>query len=189
MSSISENHKESGFTHVNNEGTLLTQLKHEFINVGDTIARVKYSTSARVTEMGTIIVCQFKQEISSRANEVYFFSNDTAFFEGIVSEAKQAFEGVDFDKLNSIKAISKQVIITPLVWENNSRYDSQEHGGKPITWGKWGGDTETTLEHLKTNQKEEKFFKCLENVVLLASGKYKKPKKSRLSILLNKIFK
>lgn len=186
---VSENHKETGFTHLNDEKTGLIQLKHEFINVGETIAQVKYSTSAKVTENGTIIVCQFKQQISSRANQVFYFSNDVAFFDGILDKAKMSFENIEFDKLNILNIISEQAKITPLVWKNINGYDNEKNEGTPISWEEWANKTETSLDSLKSSSEEDKFSECIENVILLVSGKYKKPKKSWLSNVLQKIFK
>lgn len=186
---VSENHKESGFTHLNNEKTELIQLKHEFINVGKTIAQLKYSTSAKVTEKGTIIVCQFKQEISSRANEVFYFSNDIAFFEGTLDKVKMSFEKIDFDKLIIRKIIAEQTIITPLVWKNINGYDSEKNEGNSNSWEDWANNTKTALESLKSIPKDEKFSECIKNVILLASGKYKKQKNNKLLSFLPKIFR
>lgn len=185
---ISENHKESGFTHINDERTKLIQLKHKFINVGETIAQVKQSTSAKITEIGTILVCQFKQEISSRNNEVFYFSNDVAFFEGTIDNVKLIFEDVDFEKLKTLKKLPNQNTTPPLIWINSNYYDSEEHQGKTITWEEWANNTETSLENLEPNLKEEKFSEGIEDVVLLASGRYNKPKKSKLSKIFQKIF-
>ncbi len=63
---IKEQQKGTNYTRVNEEGTTLMQVKHEFINIGESFAQIKYNTSATITERGTVVVSQFKQEITSR---------------------------------------------------------------------------------------------------------------------------
>jgi len=97
---IKDQKKGTNIVRVNEEGTTLMQVKHEFVNVGESIAQIKRSTSATVTERGTIVVSQFKQEITSRGEEVWYYKNSHGTFEGTLAEAKIAFPDVDFKGIN-----------------------------------------------------------------------------------------
>lgn len=186
---VSENKNETNIIHINDNKTVLNQIKHEFINVGETLAQVKYNTSVKVSEKGTVIVSQFKQEISSREDEVFYFSNDTAIFEGGIKEAKSAFEKVDFDKLNLSLIQPSFNVVKPLKWENNNNYESNEPKNKPISWSEWGSAVEKALDELSLNREEDAFSECIDNVILLARGKYKKTNENKLKRFFNNLFK
>lgn len=133
---LTEKQKEANIIRVNEEGTALMQVKHEFINVGESIAQIKYNTSAQVTEHWTIKVVQFKQQISSRGEDIFYFSNDTGTFEGTLEDAIKAFPDVSFDALNvpDLKYEDNpelgRIPILPnsvqeVQWTNHNHYDSE----------------------------------------------------------------
>ena len=79
---VKDQRKGTNIVRVNEEGTTLMQVRHDLINVGESIAQVKYNTSATVTQRGTVVVTQIKQEISSRGEEVWYYNNALGTFEG-----------------------------------------------------------------------------------------------------------
>lgn len=180
---IKDQKKGANIVKVNEQGTALMQVQHKFINVGKSIAQVKRSTSAKVTKYGTIKVVQFKQEISSRGKDIFYFSNDTATFEGTLAQAKKAFPDVEFDDLNVPELKYKdhpELGRTPILpntvqdvkWTNNGYYDSEEHGGKPTTWEKWADATQTALDAIGLIPGIGEFADLANGVISLARGNY-----------------
>ncbi len=151
---IKDQKKGTNIVRVNEAGTALMQVKHEFVNVGESIAQIKYNTAASVTERGTVVVSQFKQEISSRGEEVWYYKNSHGTFEGTLEEAQLAFPDVDFSELKQPEI--KTVMIEgqpmpilpatkPVEWKTVNEYDG-EKTGKPTTWEKWADATQTALD-------------------------------------------
>lgn len=166
---------------VNDEGTALMQVQHKLINVGESIAQVKRSTSAQVTKRGTIVVSQFKQEISSRGEEVWYYKNSNATFEGTLAEAKIAFPDVDFEGINEPETqyidnpeFGKMPIIPnsqPVEWETINEYDGEKEG-KPTTWEKWADATQTALDIVGMIPAVGEIADCINGVISLARGNY-----------------
>lgn len=189
--SIIDQTKGTDILRVNEEGTALMQVKHEFVNVGESIAQVKYNTSATVTTRGTVIVSQFKQEISSRGEDVFYYKNSLGTFEGTLQDAANAFPDVDFsdikippqntqkknpefDNLGISWDSSK-----PLEWRTINEYDAEQNGGKPATWDKWKIDTDKALDAFQTALDVAglvpgagEVADCLNGLISLARGNY-----------------
>lgn len=180
---IKDQKKGANIVKVNEEGTALMQVKHEFINVGERIAQVKHSTSAQVTKYGTIKVVQFKQQISSRGEDVFYFSNDTGTFEGTLEDAIKAFPDVSFNELN-IPELQYQddlelgrIPILPntvkeVEWTNHNYYDSEEKGGKPTNWKNWVDNTQLALDAIGLIPGIGEFADCANGLISLARGNY-----------------
>ncbi len=179
---IIDQNKDANIVTYNEDGTALMQVKHKLLTVGESIAQVKYNTSAQVTAYGTIKVVQFKQEISSRGEDVYYFSNDTGTFEGTLESAKKAFPDVDFSGINppdvvdrsnpefqNLPVITKDEVVK---WENNNRYDAEENGGKPTTWEKWADATQSALDVVGLIPGIGEFADLANGVISLARGNY-----------------
>ena len=166
---------------VSEEGTSLMQVKHEFINVGESIAQIKYNTAATVTERGTIVVNQFKQEITSRGEEVWYYKNSNGTFEGSLAEAKIAFPDVDFSNLKSPPntfinnpEFGNMPIIPnsqPVQWKTINEYDG-EKTGSPTTWENWADATQTALDIVGLIPAVGEIADCINGVISLARGNY-----------------
>jgi hypothetical protein len=180
---LGEKQNEANLVRVNEEGTALMQVKHEFINIGESIAQIKYSTSAQVTKHGTIKVVQFKQQINSRGEDIFYFSNDTGVFEGTLEDAIKAFPNVSFEELK-IPELKYQdnpefgrIPILPntaqnVKWTNNNYYDSEENGGKPTNWDNWADNTQTALDAIGLIPGIGEFADCANGVISLVRGNY-----------------
>ena len=179
---VKEEQKSTNIVRVNEEGTTLMQIKHEFASVGESIAQVKYNTSATVTGRGTVIVTQFKQEISSRGEEVWYYKNSLGTFEGTLEEAKKAFPDVDFSDIKVPSSFQKNdpefgnVAIwpasKPLEWETINEFDAEQNEGKPTTWDKWADATQTALDIVGLIPVFGEVADCLNGVISLARGNY-----------------
>lgn len=178
---IKDQKKRTNIVKVNEEGTSLMQVKHEFINVGESIAQIKRSTAATVTERGTIVVSQFKQEITSRGEEVWYYKNSNGTFEGTLAEAKSAFPDVDFENLiqpeqqfiNNQEFGQMPIIPNsqPLQWETINEFDGEKQGG-PTTWEKWADATQTALDIVGMIPAVGEVADCINGVISLARGNY-----------------
>lgn len=176
---------------VNEEGTALMQVRHEFVNVGESIAQVKYNTSATVTSRGTVIVSQFKQEISSRGAEVFYYKNSLGTFEGALQDAQKAFPDVNFSDIkvppqNTQKKNPEfgKIAVSwnsskPLEWQTLNEFDAAQNNGKPTTWDKWKIDTDKALDAFQTALDIAglapglgEVADCLNGVISLARGDY-----------------
>jgi hypothetical protein len=178
---IKDQKKGTNIVKVNEEGTSLMQVKHEFVNVGESIAQIKYNTAATVTKRGTIVVSQFKQEITSRGEEVWYYKNSNGTFEGSLAEAQIAFPDVDFGNLKTptttfinnpefgnVPIISNS---KPLQWETINEYDG-EKTGSPTTWDKWADATQTALDIVGMIPAVGEIADCINGVISLARGNY-----------------
>uniref|UniRef100_A0AB33KZW4 GIY-YIG domain-containing protein n=1 Tax=Tenacibaculum sp. Pbs-1 TaxID=3238748 RepID=A0AB33KZW4_9FLAO len=178
---IKDQKKGTNIVKVNEEGTSLMQVKHEFVNVGESIAQIKYNTAATVTERGTIVVSQFKQEVTSRGEEVWYYKNSNGTFEGTLAEAKIAFPDVDFEELNlpdkqyidNPEFRNSSIILSsqPLQWETINEYDGEKEG-KPTTWDKWMDATQTALDIVGMIPAVGEVADCINGVISLARGNY-----------------
>lgn len=178
---IKDQKKGTNIVKVNEEGTSLMQVKHEFINVGESIAQIKYNTAATVTERGTIVVSQFKQEITSRGEEVWYYKNSHGTFEGTLMEAKLAFPDVDFENLiqpeqkfiNDPEFGQMPIIPNsqPLQWDTINEFDGEKQGG-PTTWDKWADATQTALDIVGMIPAVGEIADCINGVISLARGNY-----------------
>jgi len=178
---IKDQKKGTNIVRVNEEGTTLMQVKHEFVNVGESIAQIKRSTSATVTERGTIVVSQFKQEITSRGEEVWYYKNSHGTFEGTLAEAKIAFPDVDFKGINQPEIqyidnpeFGQMPIIPnsqPLQWDTINEFDGEKEGG-PTTWDKWADATQTALDVVGLIPGVGEIADCINGVISLARGNY-----------------
>jgi hypothetical protein len=178
--SVIDQDKGTNIVKVNEEGTTLMQIKHELLNVGESIAQVKYSTSATVTKDGNIAVSQFKQEISSRGEEVWYYKNSQGIFVGSLNEAKLNFPDVDFSDIRIPPA--KQLrnpefpeglsnFPQPLKWETINEYDG-EKTGSPTTWNKWADATQTALDIVGMIPAVGEIADCINGCISLARGNY-----------------
>ncbi len=168
---------------VNDEGTALMQIRHEFLNVGESIGQVKYSTSAQVTEYGTIKVTQFTQEIASRGEEVWYYKNSTGIFEGTLAEAQLAFPNEDFGDLNvpepqytndpELGRIPIFSNLKPIEWTVHNEFDAErDNGGKPTDWNKWADATQTALDAIGLIPGIGEFADCANGLISLVRGDY-----------------
>ncbi|MFV0507001.1 MAG: hypothetical protein ACK5L5_09890 [Bacteroidales bacterium] len=158
----------------------LAQVRHEFINVGETIVQIKRSTTAKVTDDGLIAVSQFKQEISSRGEEVWYYKNSCATFKGAICEAQEAFPDVDLSEIScpitSIYNYETGVIkrpegYSPLKWETINEYDGEKEG-KPTKWENWADATQTALDVVGVIPALGEIADCVNGVISLARGNY-----------------
>lgn len=180
--SINKNEKEANVVHVNEVGTELKQIKHEFISIGETIAQIKYNTCAKVTEYGTIKVVQFKSEVSSRGEEVWYYKNSTGTFEGTLEDAKEAFPDVNFEELKTPNIQYEdhpelgRIPILPneqqVEWTTQNEFDSEKEGG-PTTWEKWADATQSSLDVVGLIPGIGEVADLANGVISLARGNYK----------------
>lgn len=179
---IIDQQKGTNIVRVNEEGTTLMQIRHELTHVGESIAQVKYNTSATVTSRGTVIVTQFKQEIASREKDVWYFKNALGTFEGTIKEAQEAFPDVDFSdvkvptkfqrKSNEFGSIVIWSASKPLEWETINEYDAEKNNGKPTDWKKWADATQTALDIIGLIPAVGEVADCLNGIISLARGDY-----------------
>ena len=178
--SVDDIQKGANFVRVNEEGTALMQVKHEFISVGETIAQVKYNTAAQVTEYGTIKVTQFKQEIGSRGEEVWYFKNATGVFEGTLEQVKEAFPDADFSDLkiegsridrSNPEFANLQFTSNKPKWTTQNEYDGEKEG-RPTTWDKWADATQLALDGIGLIPGIGEFADCANGIISLARGNY-----------------
>lgn len=147
---------QTSITYTDNDGKGLMHINHQAIVVGESIAQIKRSTTAKVTDRGTILVSQLKSEISSRGEDVYFYDNSLGTWEGTLEDAKRLFPNVDFSELQvpdivdrshpefaNIEIVSEHEYIQ---WKRLNYYDAEENGGKPTTWSKWADSLQTGLD-------------------------------------------
>ncbi len=178
---LKDRQNESNIAYVNEEGTAMMQVRHELINVGQTIAQIKYTTTAKVTEYGTVKIVQFKQEISSRGEEVWYYKNSTGTFEGTLDEAKLAFPEEIFSGLNvpepkyenhpELGRIPILANTQPVQWKVHDEFDGEKAGG-PTTWDKWADVTQTTLDVIGLVPVIGEFADLANGVISLARGNY-----------------
>ena len=175
-----EDQKGTSSVVVSEDGSVLMQVKHKFMSVGESIAQIKYSTSAKATDYGTVKVVQLKQQISSRGEDIYYFSNDTAVFEGTLEEAKAAFPDVDFSDVKSRDIVDRSNpefknlgrVSKPVEWVNQNYYDADEHGGKPTNWDDWADKTQLALDAVGLIPGVGEFADLANGVISLARGNY-----------------
>lgn len=178
---IKDQKKGSKITKVNEEGTALMQVDHQFLNVGESIAQIKNSTSAFATEQGTIKVIQFRQEVSSRGEEVWYYKNSTGTFEGSLAEAQIAFPDVDFEGMIEPETqyindpeLGRVPIFPntqPVQWETQNEFDAEKEGG-PTTWEKWADATQTALDVVGLIPGLGEIADGVNGVISLARGNY-----------------
>lgn len=179
---IKDQLKGTNIVRVNEEGTTLMQVRHELVNVGESIAQIKYNTSATVTQRGTVVVTQFKQEITSRDKEVWYFKNALGTFEGTLAEAKEAFPDVDFSDVKVSSTFFRKdpefgnvpiwSVSKPLEWETINEYDAEQNNGKPTDWEKWADATQTALDIIGLIPAVGEVADCLNGIISLARGNY-----------------
>ena len=173
---------QTNITYTDDNGKGLMHISHQAIVVGESVAQVKRSTTAKVTDRGTILVSQLKSEISSRGEDVFFYDNSLGTFEGTLADAQRQFTNVDFsdlqvpdivDRSNSefanIKIVSKDEFIK---WEKLNSYDAEDHGGKPTTWGKWADSFQTALDIAGLVPGLGEIADCVNGCISLARGNY-----------------
>ncbi|WP_062060687.1 hypothetical protein [Aquimarina longa] len=147
---------QTNITYTDDNGKGLMYINHQAIVVGKSVAQVKRSTTAKVTDRGTILVSQLKSEISSRGEDVFFYDNSLGTFEGTLADAQRLFPNVDFSELqvpdivdHSNPEFANYSIISPdqaVYWQEINKYDAEENGGKPTTWSKWADSLQTGLD-------------------------------------------
>ncbi|OXA96092.1 GIY-YIG nuclease family protein [Flavobacterium hercynium] len=179
---IKENQKDTNIFIVNEEGTKLNQIKHEFVSVGESIAQIKRTTSAGFTSSGTVIVSQFKSQVASRGEEVWAYKNEHATFEGTLEQAKKAFPDVDFSGLK--KPVSKDRIVpefntnitiprySPLKWETLNEFDAEKNGGKPTNWDAYLDATQSALDIIGLIPVVGEAADIISGTISLARGNY-----------------
>ncbi len=91
---------QTNITYTDDDRKGLMHINHQAIVVGESVAQVKRSTTAKVTDKGTILVSQVKSEISSRGEEVYFYDNSLGTWEGSLADAQRLFPNVNFSELH-----------------------------------------------------------------------------------------
>lgn len=169
-------------TYTDDDGKGLMNIHHQVIAVGESVAQVKRSTSAKVTDRGTILVSQLKSEISSRGEDVFFYDNSLGTFEGTLADAQRLFPEIDFSGLQvpdivdrtNPEFINYSVVATDqeVSWEEISTYDAEEHGGKPTTWGKWADSLQTGLDIAGLIPGLGEFADLANGCISLARGNY-----------------
>ncbi len=148
---------QTNITSVDESGKTLLNVHHQAILVGDRIAQIKRSTAAKVNDDGTISITQYKSEISSSGEEVYYYDNSIGGFRGDLEQAKLAFPNIDFtglkipndivDRSNPEFVNLQYVSPDDLVeWKKVGHYDAEENGGKPTTWDDWADNVQTALD-------------------------------------------
>ncbi len=148
---------QTNITYTDDDGKGLMHINHQAIVVGESVAQVKRSTMAKVNDDGTISITQYKSEISSSGEEVYYYDNSIGGFRGNLEQAKVAFPNVDFTGLKlpddivdlgnpefaNLQYVSPDDLVE---WEQVGHYDAEENGGKPTTWGAWADNVQTALD-------------------------------------------
>ncbi len=143
-------------TYTDDDGKGLMHIHHQAIVVGQSVAQVKRSTTAKVTDRGTILVSQLKSEISSRGEDVYYYDNALGTWEGTLADAQRLFPEVDFSDLHvpdSVDRSHPEFTHLPnlpqdqaISWQQISTYDAEAHGGQPTTWSAWADSLQTGLD-------------------------------------------
>jgi len=180
---IKEDRKETVIRQVNDEGTALMQIDHQFINIGESIVQVKNNTAVQVTKHGTIKIVQFKQEIASRENAVYYYKNSTGTFEGTIADAQIAFPNLDLNDLNIQEIRYEQhpeygripilPNLKPIQWTTQNEFDAEkDNNGKPVSWDKWADATQTALDAIGLIPGIGEFADLANGVISLARGDY-----------------
>ncbi|MBS7230199.1 GIY-YIG nuclease family protein [Flavobacterium psychroterrae] len=179
---IKENQKDTNIVIVNEKGTKLNQIKHEFVSVGESIAQIKRTTSAGFTASGTVFVSQFKSQVASRGEEVWAYKNEHATFEGTLEQAKEAFPDVDFSGLK--KPFSKDRFVpefntsisiprySPIKWKTLNEFDAADHGGKPTNWDAYLDATQTALDLIGLIPVVGEAADIISGTISLARGNY-----------------
>ncbi|WP_148639323.1 GIY-YIG nuclease family protein [Aquimarina longa] len=147
---------QTNITYTDDDGKGLLHINHQAIVVGETVAQVKRSTTAKVTDRGTILVSQLKSEISSRGEDVFFYDNSLGTFEGSLADAQRLFPNVDFSDLQVADSVDRSnpefknlPKVTPdqtVTWQEISKYDAEDNGGAPTTWDDWADSLQTGLD-------------------------------------------
>ncbi|KAA1245830.1 GIY-YIG nuclease family protein [Aquimarina sp. RZ0] len=147
---------QTNITYTDDDRKGLMHINHQAIVVGESVAQVKRSTTAKVTDKGTILVSQVKSEISSRGEEVYFYDNSLGTWEGSLADAQRLFPNVNFSELHvpdivdrSNPEFANYTIVSSdqaVFWQEISKYDAEEHGGNPTTWDNWADSLQTGLD-------------------------------------------
>ncbi|WP_148639243.1 GIY-YIG nuclease family protein [Aquimarina longa] len=147
---------QTNITYTDDDGKGLLHINHQAIVVGETVAQVKRSTTAKVTDRGTILVSQLKSEISSRGEDVFFYDNSLGTFEGSLADAQRLFPNVDFSDLQvadtvdrsnpEFKNLPKVTRDQTVTWQEISKYDAEDNGGAPTTWDDWADSLQTGLD-------------------------------------------
>ncbi|MEM9982224.1 MAG: hypothetical protein AAF734_06995, partial [Bacteroidota bacterium] len=91
---------QTNITYTDDDGKGLMHINHQVIVVGESVAQIKRSTTAKVTDHGTIMVSQLKSEISSRGEDVYYYDNSLGTWEGTLADAKRLFPKHLWNKLH-----------------------------------------------------------------------------------------
>ncbi len=173
---------QTNVTYTDDDGKGLMHINHQAIVVGETVAQIKRSTTAKVTDRGTILVSQLKSEISSRGEDVFFYDNSLGTFEGTLEDAKRLFPNVDFSELHipdivdrSNPEFANYSIVSPddaVSWQEISKYDAEDHGGKPTTWSKWADSLQTGLDIVGLIPGLGEFADLANGCISLARGNY-----------------
>jgi len=176
---VKDQQKGTGLYSVNEESNSLVQVKHELVNVGESIAQVKYNTTAKVTSNGLIAISQFKQEVASRDEEVWYYKNSVGTFVGTLAEAQEAFPDVNLSELNLNNKPKPHpelgdgpiILPQPVKWETLNEYDGEKQGD-PTTWDKWINATQTALDIAGMVPAVGELADCLNGAISLARGNY-----------------
>lgn len=173
---------QTNITYTDDNGKGLMHVNHQAIVVGESIAQVKRSTTAKVTDRGTILVSQLKSEISSRGEDVFFYDNSLGTFEGTLADAQRLFPNIDFSELQVPDIVDRTspeftnyAIVSPdqsVSWKEISKYDAEENGGKPTTWSKWGDTVQTGLDVVGLIPGLGEFADLANGCISLARGNY-----------------
>ena len=179
---VQENSQNSNHVIVNDAGTKLNQIKHEFVSVGESIAQIKRVTSASFTNKGTIFVSQFKTQIGSRGEEVWSYKNELGTFEGTLEQAKTAFPDVDFSGLKEPKSKPKStpefidgqnsLQLSLVNWDKLNEFNADENGGKPTDWNSYLDATQTALDLAGLLPGIGEFADVISGTISLARGNY-----------------
>ncbi len=172
----------TNITHTDKDGKGLININHQAIVVGERVAQIKRSTTAKVTADGQVLVRQFKSEISSRGEDVYFYDNAVGEFKGTLADAQRLFTNVDFSglkipdpvdrnhpELKNIELVSEDEFIK---WKQQGHYDAEKNGGKPTTWGAWADNIQTGLDIAGLIPGVGEIADCVNGCISLARGNY-----------------
>ena len=173
---------QTNITYTDKDGKGLMHINHQAIVVGESVAQVKRSTTAKVTNRGTIVVSQVKSEISSRGEDVFFYDNALGTWEGTLADAQRLFPNVDFSGLQvpdmvdrSNPEFANYTIVSPdqaISWQEISKYDAEENGGAPTTWGAWADSLQTGLDVVGLIPGLGEIADCINGCISLARGNY-----------------
>ncbi|MCG8386032.1 MAG: hypothetical protein MJA30_10850, partial [Cytophagales bacterium] len=145
----------TGASLVDESGTKLNAVSTTGVQIGESITQTQLTTTAEVIGEGRIRVNQIRQDVASRGDLVFAFETSSTAFEGTLSQAQEAFPGVDFSELNAgnapefveIEGIPRRIVEPGPFIETKvlDSFDAETEGG-PISWDEYLNRTQNVLD-------------------------------------------